>query len=77
MKRLKAPDRYLVSFRGRRPIRAGSLIITVFCDTVSQHGNAVWLGSLIDALSPFGLNQRLIRTSVYRLVHPSTRCSST
>ncbi len=67
-RRLKVVDRHLDAFRGRRPIRAGSLIITVFCDTVSQHGNSVWLGSLIEALAPLGLNQRLIRTSVYRLV---------
>ncbi len=55
------------AFRNRRPIRAGSLIITVFGDVISQHGNCVWLGSLIKALAPLGLNERLIRTSVYRL----------
>ena len=54
-------------FANRRPIRAGSLIMTVFGDVISQHGNCVWLGSLIQALKPLGLNERLIRTSVYRL----------
>ncbi len=58
----------LTEFHHRRPIRAGSLIITVFGDSISQHGNCVWLGSLIRALEPFGLSQRLVRTSVYRLI---------
>ena len=43
-------------------------MITVFGDAVSPHGSAVWLGSLIKALEPFGLNQRQIRTAVFRLV---------
>ena len=49
-------------------MRAGSLIVTLFGDTISQHGNTVWLGSVINALEPFGLNQRLVRTAVYRLM---------
>jgi len=44
------------------------MIITLFGDSISQHGNAVWLGSIIDALAPFGLNARQIRTAVFRLV---------
>jgi phenylacetic acid degradation operon negative regulatory protein len=58
----------LDEFKQQRPIRAGSLIVTLFGDSISQHGNNVWLGSLINALEPFGLNQRLVRTSVYRLI---------
>ena len=50
------------------PPRAGSMIVTVFGDVISQHGNAVWLGSVIAALEPFGLNPRQIRTAVFRLV---------
>lgn len=49
------------------PPRAGSLAITVFGDTVSQHGNVVWLGSLVTLLEQFGLNARQIRTAVFRL----------
>lgn len=49
------------------PPRAGSLAITVFGDTVSQHGNVVWLGSLVAVLEQFGLNARQIRTAVFRL----------
>ncbi|MBT12535.1 MAG: phenylacetic acid degradation operon negative regulatory protein PaaX [Oceanospirillaceae bacterium] len=54
-------------FREQRPIRAGSLIITIFGDSIVPRGGKVWLGSLINVLEPLGLNQRLVRTSVYRL----------
>ncbi|MDH3589938.1 MAG: hypothetical protein OEQ74_11100, partial [Gammaproteobacteria bacterium] len=55
-------------FRAQRPIRAGSLLITVFGDAIAPHGGTVWLGSLIRVLEGFGINQRLVRTSVFRLV---------
>jgi phenylacetic acid degradation operon negative regulatory protein len=35
---------------------------------VSQHGGTLWLGSLVAALAPIGINERLVRTSVFRLV---------
>ncbi len=66
MPRLKVVEHLLQEFKDRRPIRGGSLIISVFGDSISQHGNSVWLGSLINALEPFGMNSRLIRTAVYR-----------
>jgi phenylacetic acid degradation operon negative regulatory protein len=65
---LKAVERLVQAFSLQRPLRGGSLIITVFGDSISQHGNSVWLGSLIKVLEPFGLNSRLIRTAVHRLV---------
>jgi phenylacetic acid degradation operon negative regulatory protein len=49
-------------------MRATSLIVTLFGDVVSQHGGVIWLGSLVAALAPFGVNERLVRTSVFRLV---------
>ncbi|OPX54581.1 transcriptional regulator, PaaX family [Oceanospirillum multiglobuliferum] len=54
-------------FCQQRPIRAGSLIITVYGDAIAPRGGTVWLGSLINLLEPLGLNQRLVRTSVFRL----------
>ena len=60
-------DELINRFKAKRPIRAGSLIISVFGDAITPHGGAVWLGSLIDVLEPFGINQRLVRTSVFRL----------
>ncbi len=49
-------------------MQAGSLIITVFGDAVLPRGGRLWLGSLIALLEPLGLNERLVRTSVFRLV---------
>ena len=68
MARLKCIDELVRDFAERTPVRSGSLIVSVFGDSISQHGNSVWLGSLISALEPFGLNQRQIRTAVFRLV---------
>ncbi|MGB7398844.1 phenylacetic acid degradation operon negative regulatory protein PaaX [Castellaniella sp.] len=48
-------------------MRAGSLIMSFFGDAVLPRGGRIWLGSLIQLLQPLGLNERLIRTSVYRL----------
>lgn len=49
------------------PVRTNSLIVTVFGDAIAPHGGNVWLGSLIDLLSPLGINARSTRTSVFRL----------
>jgi phenylacetic acid degradation operon negative regulatory protein len=51
----------------RCSLRAKSLIVTVFGDAIAPHGGTVWLGSLIDLLAPFGVNERLVRTAVLRL----------
>jgi len=45
-----------------------SYIVTVFGDVLSQHDHWLWIGSLIEALEPLGYSERLIRTSVFRLV---------
>ena len=49
------------------PPRARSLIVTVWGDSLAPHGGAVWLAGLIRLLAPFGINERLVRTSVFRL----------
>ncbi len=54
-------------FRARPTLRAGSLITTVFGDAIAPRGGTVWLGSLIRALAEFGVSERLVRTSVFRL----------
>ncbi len=64
---MKQVRNLVAEFAGRKPVRTGSLIVSVFGDAISQHGNSVWLGSLIKALKPFGLNPRQIRTAVFRL----------
>lgn len=49
-------------------LRANSLLITIYGDAIAPHGGAVLLGSLIRLVSPLGLNDRLVRTTVFRLV---------
>ena len=63
-----ATNTLVEDFRSRRPLRTGSLLISIFGDAIAPHGGAVWLGSLINSVEPFGINQRLVRTSVFRLV---------
>lgn len=48
-------------------LRAKSVVMTLFGDVILPHGGALWLGSLIRLLAPFGISDRLVRTSVYRL----------
>jgi phenylacetic acid degradation operon negative regulatory protein len=57
----------LRSFRAQRPLRAGSLLVTMFGDAIAPRGGAVTLGSLIRLAAPFGLTERLVRTCVARL----------
>ena len=58
----------LDAFRQQRRVQAGSLIMSVFGDAILPRGGRVWLGSLIRLLEPLELNERLVRTSVFRLV---------
>lgn len=55
-------------FRSRPTLRSGSLITTVFGDAIAPRGGTVWLGSLIRVMADFGISERLVRTSVFRLV---------
>ena len=54
-------------FHRQRPIRGGSLLITIFGDAIAPRGGVITLGSLISLAQPFGLAERLVRTSVGRL----------
>ena len=58
----------LERFRQKSRIQAGSLITTVFGDAILPRGGRVSLGSMIHLLQPLGVNERLVRTAVYRLV---------
>ena len=53
---------------GQKRVHAGSLIVSLFGDLVGPRGGRIWLGSLIRLLEPLGLSERLIRTTVFRLV---------
>lgn len=54
-------------FQRESPSRTPSLIATLFGDVVEAHGGEISLGSLIRLAIPLGANERLVRTSVYRL----------
>jgi len=58
---------WIDSFLAERPVRANSLIITIYGDSIAPHGGTVWLGSFIRLVEALGLNQRMVRTSVFRL----------
>lgn len=56
------------TFSQQSRIKAGSLITSLLGDVVVPRGGCIWLGSLIEMLEPMGLNERLVRTTVFRLV---------
>jgi len=58
---------WIEEFLASDPPRSKSLVMTIFGDAIVPHGGMVWMGSLIDLLAPFGVNDRLLRTSVFRL----------
>ena len=65
--RISSTSKWIQQFLETDPPRAKSVTMTVFGDSIAPHGGAVWLGSLIALLSPFGISDRLVRTSVFRL----------
>jgi phenylacetic acid degradation operon negative regulatory protein len=60
-------DRWIRRQLAQAPPKAKSLVVTVWGDSIAPHGGALWLSGLIGLLAPFGVNERLVRTSVYRL----------
>jgi phenylacetic acid degradation operon negative regulatory protein len=69
MSSAKSPalKKWIDQYMADNPPRAKSVVMTVFGDVIAPHGGQVWLGSLIELLTPFGINDRLVRTSVFRL----------
>ncbi len=63
----RAVQKLVTDFSNTQPLYANSLILTLFGDAVCAHGGSIWLGSLIKLVEPLGINQRLVRTSVFRL----------
>ena len=49
------------------PPRVPSLLITVFGDALVPHGGSAWLAMLIRLLAGFGVNERAVRTGVFRV----------
>lgn len=67
MKRLSSSE-WIAHALATDPPRHKSLVMTVCGDTIAPHGGAFWLGSMIELLGPLGVGDRLVRTSVFRLV---------
>lgn len=63
-----AVDALLDAFHARVPIRAGSLIVTVFGDAVAPRGGRIALASLAEILAAFRVSESLTRTALSRLV---------
>jgi len=61
-------DALVRSYRQRPDASARTLLVTVFGDGVEPHGGEVWAGSLLRLVEPLGINERLVRTSLNRLV---------
>ncbi len=58
----------LTGFERRRPMRAGSLIVTIYGDAIVPRGGSLWLGALLDMMAGFGVEPGLVRTAISRLV---------
>ena len=60
-------NKLIEGFAATRPMHANSLIVSIYGDTICPRGNTIWLGNLIQLVAPLGINERLVRTSVFRL----------
>jgi len=61
-------NEWINRFLATDPPRSKSLVMTIFGDAIAPHGARLWLGSLIELVAPLGVTDRLVRTSVFRLV---------
>ena len=64
---MQIASEWVAAFLASEPPRSKSLVMTVIGDAIAPHGGRAWLGSLIALLAPFGVTDRLLRTSVFRL----------
>lgn len=48
--------------------RSRSLITSAFGDSIAPYAEGIWLGELIQLMAPLGMNERLVRTSAFRLI---------
>jgi phenylacetic acid degradation operon negative regulatory protein len=54
-------------FHAHKPVRAWSLIITLYGDAVVPRGGRLWLGSLTEIMDLFGIDAGHVRTAMSRL----------
>lgn len=55
-------------FTARRPLRAGSFIVTFYGDVILPRGGSVWIGNVIATCRLVGINESQSRTAISRLV---------
>jgi phenylacetic acid degradation operon negative regulatory protein len=58
----------LTQFHARTPIRAGSLVVTLFGDAIVPRGGHLALASLLEIMRAFRVSETLVRTAMSRLV---------
>lgn len=63
----EATQALVARFQRQRPVRSGSLLITLFGDSIAPRGGTITLGSLIRLAASFEIPERVVRTSVGRL----------
>src|SRR5437763_16958420 len=54
-------------FHASRPLRAWSLIITLYGDSIVPRGGSLWLGSLTQIMALFRIDPGHVRTAMSRL----------
>lgn len=57
----------LKNYHDQTPMRAWSLVVTLFGDVVVPRGGALWLGSLLEITSAIGIDPGIIRVAMHRL----------
>jgi phenylacetic acid degradation operon negative regulatory protein len=65
----RSADALVARFRRQRPLRGGSLLVTILGDAIAPRGGVIALGSLIELAQPFGITDRHVRTSIGRLAN--------
>lgn len=58
---------WIYQFLRTAPPRSKSLMVTLLGDSIAPRSGGLWLGELIQLLRPFHINERLVRTSIFRL----------
>ncbi|MBL4874911.1 MAG: phenylacetic acid degradation operon negative regulatory protein PaaX [Cohaesibacteraceae bacterium] len=60
-------DELVMRFHAQKPIRAWSLIITIFGDCVAHRGGEIWLGTLTQIMNAMNIGSGVVRTAMSRL----------
>ena len=59
---------FLATYLKNNRVHTKSLVSTVFGDLLVPNGNQTWIKTLSEIFEPLGINDRLVRTTLYRLV---------